>query len=346
MKSHTLILLLLTVSVLSSCVHREFEYPLPGGLPVDVEFQLQYYDKEMPLHTVVDYNNTRSSAGNTPASRHIINVYDSNGREVASAVLTDEAENSTLTRRHTLSLLPGTYTAVCWTDYTEGGTDDWHYDTSAFPNVKLCCSAADGGLLVHSANTPWRDAYSGSRAFSVDNDALVTYGDKAGVDRVIIEMRRPMARFIFEATDFEEFAHAHALAEPRAGEATVLPGYEITFLYADYMPSIYDAHTDAPIDSRVGASFTGEPRSSSTGSGAIEMGSDFVFVHPLETSVSVAMEVRDTGTGELLAHAGPYTVPLLRNRLTIVRGRFLTARSGSGMVIDTGFDGEYNIEIK
>lgn len=112
------------------------------------------------------------------------------------------------------------------------------------------------------------------------------------------------------------------------------------------MPSVFSAQTDAPIDSRVGASFPGEPRLASSGSGAIETGSDFVFVHPLETSVKVTMEVHNTSSGNIVARAGPFTVPLLRNRLTIVRGRFFTSQSEGGIVIDPGFDGEYNIEIK
>lgn len=345
MKSKTLIVLL--TLVLHSCVHREFEYPSPDALPVEIELELRYFDKEMALHTVVEYGNSRSGADTSPVSRHIIKVYDRNRAEVASAVLADEAGNATVTRRHAFSLIPGEYTAVCWTDYAEGSDADWHYDTSAFPDVELRCTADSDGFLVHRGNTLWRDAFCGNRSFSVGHDGCVAYGNCTEVESVSVEMRRPMARFLFEATDFGEFADVHALSVSAGDEPSgLLSGYDITFRYGDYMPSVFSARTDAPVDSRVGASFSGEPRHASSGSGAIEIGSDFVFVHPLETSVKVAMEVRNTATGEMVARAGPFTVPLMRNRLTIVRGRFLTSQSGQGIVIDTGFDGEYDIEIK
>lgn len=346
MKINALLLLVLTGMVLSGCVHREFGYPSSDALPVEVDLEIEYFDKEMPLHTVVDYDKTRAGVGESFVSRHIVKVYDCNRAEVASVILTDEASSATVSRRHTFNLVPGKYIAVCWTDYTEGNDADCHYDTSAFPAVELRCTADDDGFLVHRGSSIWRDAFCGSRNFSVCDGGRILYDD-GDADRVVIEMRRPMARFLFEAVDFEDFAETHGVSASADGESSdLLSCYNITFRYDDYMPSVFSVQTDSPIDSRVGASFEGEPRHVSSGSGAIEIGSDFVFVHPLETFVKVAVEVKNTDTGELVARAGPFMVPLLRNRLTIVRGRFLTSQLGSGIVLDTGFDGEYNIEIK
>lgn len=344
------ILLAAIILILSSCRHRDIDYDVPSPpepTRVECDLELQYLDKEMPLHTVVNLNETRSDAEAIPVSRHIIKVYDTDRREVASVVLTDDADNATETRRHTFSLFPGKYTAVGWTDYADGNDSDWHYDTSAFPDVELQCTADDDGLLVHQGNTLWRDAYCGSRAFSLGDDGSVAFDDGSEGGIVLIEMRRPMARFLFEATDFQEFADAHSSdVIPADASAGQLAGYSVSFRYHEYMPSLFNAQSDAPVDSRVGAAFPGEPRSAESGSGAIEIGSDFVFVHPLETSVKVAVEIHSASTGKVVARAGPVTVPLLRNRLTIVRGRFLTSQSEPGIVIDTGFDGNYNIEIK
>lgn len=346
MKFRSLILVSATLLPFVSCVHRGFEYPSPEAPRIEVELELQYFDTDMPLHTVVDHGANRSEIGDSPASRHIIKVYDANRAEVDSAVLADEAGNATLPRRYGLSIVPGRYTAVCWTDYTDEDCADRYYDTSDFPTVELHCTAGDDGFMIHEGNTPWRDAYCGCRNFAVDGEGVITYDDNTYAESVLVEMRRPMARFIFEATDFEEFAERYGVASAEEGETTdLLPDYRIAFRYADYMPSVFSAYTDAPVDSRVGASFLGAPQPASTGSGAIELGSDFVFVHPLETSVRMTVEIYRTDTGEITARAGPFAVPLLRNRLTIVRGRFLTAQSGQGIVIDTGFDGNFNIKI-
>lgn len=324
---------------LSGCVHRDFEYSSTSEAPVDVELELQYLDLDMPIHTELDFTASRGDIPDVPtASRHIIKIYDSRHLEVASAVLTDAPENAVARRSHHLSLSPGAYTAVCWTDYSMTDAPDLYYDTTQFPNVELCCDPADAdGFRLHTGSTIWRDAFSGYTEFCVEG---------ATATSVLVEMRRPMARFVVEATDFDEFATRHGISPLSvAPEAQPLSGYDILFRYAEYMPSIFSARNDAPVDSRVGASFSGVPCHASSGNGAIELGSDFVFVHPLETSVRLALEVRNAATGELVGRAGPFTVPLLRNHLTILRGRFLTSQSGSAIIIDTGFDGEYNIEI-
>lgn len=318
---------------------------MPEGRRFDVELELRYYDTQMPLHTVVEYGAARSAAGDPPVSRHIIRIYDTERREVASAVVTDAADNATLPRRHTFSLPAGRYTAACWTDCAEQDGADLYYDTSAFPDVELRCAPDADGFSAHCANTLRRDAFNGSAAFGVAPDGRITCGaDAAEAECVPVPMRRPMARYVLEATDFEEFADR--LATKAGTAAELLADYLVAVRYDGYMPSVFSVQTDALVDSRVGASFSGEPRFASDGSGTVELGSDYVFVNPLETSVRVAVEVRNAATGETVARAGPFTVPLLRNRLTVVRGRFLTSRSGSGVTIDPGFEGDYDIEIK
>lgn len=345
----SIISLLLGSLLLASCVHRDFEEPSAVGpdlTPSVVNIELHYFDTEMGLHTVVTKDRSRAPTAASPASRHIIRIYGQDRVEVASVLVTDEADNATVTRSHSFRLVPGKYTAVCWTDYASEGDTDWHYDTSGFPDVELRYETDTDGYPVHRGNTPWRDAYNGSRCFTVCADGTTAYDDGSATGTTVpVEMRRPLARFLFEATDLEEFADAHSLSIPSSRHDDPFPGYTITFRYADYMPSTFSVSADAPTDSRIGASFLGEPRPAST-TGTVEIGSDFVFVHPLETAVNVAMEVRNKTTGNTVARAGPFTVPLFRNRLTIVRGRFLTSTSGQGAVIDPGFAGEYNIEVK
>ena len=68
------------------------------------------------------------------------------------------------------------------------------------------------------------------------------------------------------------------------------------------------------------------------------------MVNGHESSVAVCMEVYDPD-GELIGSTSTISVPTMRGRNTIVRGRFLTSQATGGVGIDPGFDGEYNIEL-
>lgn len=356
MKAWILSFMALMFLGLTACVHRNFEFIDELSDGVEVEIALLYPDTQLPLHTIVEYSKSRTSTecDEPLASRHIIKVYDSEGTEVASAVCTDEVVNATIMRACRFKLTAGEYTAVCWTDYADGAEIDRHYDTTLFPFVELFCET-DNGIGIHKANTPWRDAFCGNRKFIIDREGNVVCHDsncqeERPVRRVEVEMRRPMAHFTFEATDLTEFVGKERLkfSAPDMEIENIndlFADYRILFRYSDYMPSVFSARTTTPTDSRVGAAFWGEIQAFSTNNDSVEMGSDFVFVPETATSVKVVVEIYNVSTGERLSRSGPWTVPLLRNHHTIVRGRFLTANSGAGIFIDTDFAGDFNIKI-
>ena len=103
------------------------------------------------------------------------------------------------------------------------------------------------------------------------------------------------------------------------------------------------AFTDKPIDSRTGVSF--DSKIPPTESGEASLGFDYVMVNGVESFVSVIVAVYDTD-GQLMVTSDAGKVPTKRNWHTIVRGKFLTQTANSGVGIDPGFDGEWNIEIK
>ncbi len=47
----------------------------------------------------------------------------------------------------------------------------------------------------------------------------------------------------------------------------------------------------------------------------------------------------------LLSFSSPIEVPLMRNKQTIVRGRFLTTASSGTIAINEEYDGNYNITV-
>lgn len=327
----------LLILCLGSCVHRQFDYPEPEPQNCRVILDLEYLDVEMPLYTSVDFDLNRS--GNEPESRHIVKIYDIATREEAAGmIITDVGDALTLGRSFTAELPPGEYMAVCWSDFSDQGEEDRYYDTSSFPYIDLLFQKQDDGFLFHEGSTLNRNAFSGSVSFKVD--------ESRDSRHFSVEMRRPMARFVILATDFEEFITRHGIRQaPGDDSGRSLPDYRVVFRYNGYMPSAFSIHTDAPMDSRVGAAFEGRPHPTPDGTGEIELGSDFVFCHPLDTSVELAVEVSEKTSGTVVARAGPFTVPLFRNQLTIVKGKFLTWNAGAGITIDVSFAGDYNIHL-
>ena len=75
------------------------------------------------------------------------------------------------------------------------------------------------------------------------------------------------------------------------------------------------------------------------------IGFDYVLVNGTESSVSVQVGLYDS-EGTMLSLSNPVTVPIVRGKVTTVRGKFLTLATGSGIGVSPGFDGEYNIELK
>lgn len=59
----------------------------------------------------------------------------------------------------------------------------------------------------------------------------------------------------------------------------------------------------------------------------------------------MAVEVYDKD-GELLSSTNTVEVPLVRSKLTIVRGNFLTSKATGSVGINPDYNGDFNIEIK
>ncbi|WP_343028966.1 DUF6562 domain-containing protein, partial [Bacteroides xylanisolvens] len=106
----------------------------------------------------------------------------------------------------------------------------------------------------------------------------------------------------------------------------------------------YNMFTNRPADAWTGISFEGRP--APIDEHEVDLGFDYVFVNGTETHISVALEMYDR-QGELVSSTRTIDVPIVRNKLTIVRGKFLTSKVTTGnMGINPDYEDDYNIEIK
>lgn len=321
--------LILGLSVVSCDVH---EFPDPK--PKEMEFTLNLnYDTNLPLYKIVEYEEeTRSAIDEEYNVRHIVKVFDAEaeGAEARMELYHFEFINDNIAELNTtitLSILPGNYNFVVWSDYVKADNNaSLHYDTNNFEEIALQGETHIGG-------DDFRDAFRGD-VISEVSDSVV---------EATIEMGRPMAKFNFVSVDVEDFIVKVASEDITPNGVDIdLTEYKAVFHYQGFMPYSYNMFTDKPADAKTGVKFETSLRRLSDSEA--ELGFDYVFVNGNESTMVVSVEIYDS-QNRLISSFKPIDVPLVRSKLTTVKARFLTSEAEGGVTIIPDYDGEHNIEI-
>ena len=343
------------------------------------EFPKEHYDKvpfqlhldfttDMPLHTEVGY--TRGGDSETKSAidfhdvRYTINAYRTdnarNESRVADATFVfTKSDYADLNYTADLRLEEGTYDFKVWTDYVNiNSTEDKYYDTHDFSEIILA------NREEHSGSNDFRDVFRGYASATVTNPAYYTGSAVNAIDnQAVAEMKRPVGKFKFISTDVEIFLSRVAMKMQEQGllpnisatagtrpyyemllQSINLSDYYVVFRYNAFMPCSFNMFTDKPADSWTGMSFVSPMYIE--GDYEMNLGYDYIFVNGSETTMSISLEVYNKN-GELMSSSNPVNVPIVRNKLTVVRGEFLTSKASGGVSINPGYDGpDYNIEIQ
>lgn len=244
-----------------------------------------------------------------------------------------------------LALYPGEYDLYVWSDVCDASTGkSLYYDTRDFATITY--------LEPYEGDTDLKDAFRGMHSFKIDN---TIYLEPTATEKVTLE--RPLAKYMFVATDLSDFIDKELTRgrmrglDTRQGEThpltreleEELSTYYVKIIYPLYVPAVFDNFTDKPIDSWTGISFDARitPRSEDE---AI-LGFDYVMVNNSESGVQVAMEIYDE-EGTKIGSTATILISTLRDRTTIVYGRFLTSQEDAGVSIDPNFSGQFNIQYK
>lgn len=220
------------------------------------------------------------------------------------------------------------YRVVVWQDQPR------MYDFSGMTSVCV----ADKSLYAGSRDDKKAQAVSGDMDLSGFSDkwnASFTYD---------VELVHPVAKMVLVATDVEKFAGAFAANHPGQsgkGIKEVLEECRVRVYYTGYLPTGYNVMGDKLNDARPEYSFETVIRQMDDGEAVI--GFDYILV-AASTSVSVKIELSDA-EGNVINTADGIQVPLERNRITVVKGEFLTKDYGGGIGIDPGFEGNIDINV-
>lgn len=353
------IALLVAVGFVSCDVH---EFPDGGegnGKTTDFILHLDFTDaQKWGFNTEIDYSFNRAPSltdVQTPQDeqtidvRYIVKAYrvadDGTVASEPSTVVVDAGTDTTqLNRSMKLQLAPGSYKILVWTDYVEHGTlNNLYFDPADFKEVTY--TDREG----YTGNNDLRQAFRG------EVDAVVHSASEAGDNNATAIMQRPFAKFKCVSTDLERFlamvvmSRAGKAAPPMtASELEVAMSkidfndFKIRFIYTGFLPCAFNVWTNRPCDSWTGISFNSGMKAISDTE--TELGHDLVLVNGHGSSVAVRLEVYDRD-GTMLSSTNTIDVPLLRNKLTLVRGNFLTSKASGGVGVVTDFDGEYNYEV-
>jgi hypothetical protein len=217
-----------------------------------------------------------------------------------------------------IELTPGTWTVMAWYDTVDDDTGYEYYDCTN-PTYVAANTAGYRGCDTH------RDVYRGSTTIKVGNEP--TDAD--------IAMGRPLAKYKLIGTDLAKFFETQ-------GADADLSTYTVRIYYNGFLPTVFNLFTDSPCDAYTGIWYDGYMHRISDSE--VELGYDYVFVSSSGTSVPVVVAVYD-GTGTMVSMSTSCSVPLVRNKVTTVRGEFLSSTPGYGPSIDPAYSGSYNYYI-
>ena len=314
-------------SLFSGCIH---EYPDGEGtdptlvnVEVDLAINLEWEDYR---------NRSKATAGSADNNtRRFIVEVQREGKTVyrQTVVPEDFTEGKTgFLLPETLSLHALEYTVAVWTDYTEAESEDGlYYNAANLGNVTI--------NKPYTGNTDYRDCHYATATLD-----LRPYRNQWNA-RVKLEadIVRPLAKYRIIATDVADFLKTARSKFPGQTE------FNIRFSYGFYFPLAFNVWEGKPADSQLGITFTDILSLPDDGTEELLLGSDYIFVNGTGSYIPLSIDIA-TGSGELVGRLASLNVPYQRGHVTTIRGRFLTAISGSGGIgIDPGFDGDINIDL-
>ena len=231
----------------------------------------------------------------------------------------------------------GIYRALTWADYTlKDDQEDWHYQTEKLDAIQ---EKVDHKPRVNHH----KNSAAGSCNFSVDFD-LSKSGDPIiwsetrstpSADLVVpVYLDRAVGRFRLWATDLQDFLNS----------GNRLEDLRIQIIYKQYVSAGYNVDTESP--NRFVQTQTMETIPSLVPEdGSVLLAYDYVLTS-LDKEDHVLIDVFIYKDDRELNHYQNITIPLQRNKETVIKGPFLTQKVGSGDIgIDDDFEGGFEVVI-
>lgn len=301
-----------------SPITMEIKNGLAGIGVADVTLQMTFPSPLLPDFVMQNSRATGTEVG----LRTVIEAYKSGTEERVlrkETFVTKVNEEGLYTAK--ITLLPGDYDLRLWGDYAADANTDNHYITTNLKMVKVQPKEK------YTANTDTRDAFSQTASVTVAAESLNKQ----------ITMHRPLAKYRLVATDVAAYEEMR-----RTRQLPPLEELSVTVVYGGFMPCAYNIVESKPNDSQTGYQYASTLSGQSDKEATV--GKDFIFVDDKQSSVVVNVLFKDKN-GKIVSNASDIHINYRAGYLTTVRGDFLTAGTGGGVVIDTEWEGNYEVEF-
>lgn len=255
-----------------------------------------------------------------------VKAYLSSNRSVIAADETFvRSVDGTLDTDVNIMLEPGvSYDIVAWSHLIPDADGAAFYDPSDFNRVSIIPDNYVG-------NTDLRDAFGGRVRAQIDETAE---------DATVVRMRRPMGKFELLTTDLSEFLDRETSRRGLPSRARA-DEYTVIISFPAYYPSSYSVIEDHLENSLGGVGF--RTRMTVTGESEASLGFEYVLLNDISDSgVQTRVDIYDL-QGTHVAGSSTITVPMSRDRHTLLRGAFLSTQGSGGVGIDPGFTGDHNV---
>lgn len=205
------------------------------------------------------------------------------------------------------------------------------YDMTDLGNVTF-----SGGTYVGS--TDFKECYDLRMDINLSSDE---WNSEQTVSGVLSSPTGRVEVISEDAGDFLSRIHPQLSPDNSAENEDFWQNYYVRWSYALYFPTGYSVFTGYPNNTGTGIGFESDIQPLSDEE--VLMGYDYVFVNGESTSVDITLEVYDRNTGEAVNTFSGLKADILKGQTTVIRGDFLTVDKGSGVGIDTEFDGDIDI---
>lgn len=330
----TCLLMLCALLPLCSCVHEWPDEASDYNVTLTISHNQEW--------TVLEHNELKTRNDDSHKALYIYKVF--NRGETAAPVMTFSELRDDLTLApfsKNLRLPAGQWDIYIWQEFASDSRDTYH-DTDDIENITY--------RLPYLGDSDNRDAFEAVINIDVESSIKADYA----LQRDVV-MQRPMAKYVFIATDFQKFydetlkkAHGNTLYQRPWGDLNMaqkeelLKGYSIVALYPFYMPAVYNMATSRVTDSWSDMNYEAALRP--YGNTEAQLAMDYVMINHKESSCQVQLALKDPD-GRLTPLSGVINVPMKRGQVTYVRGEFLTNTMGSGLDINFEFSGDINIKL-
>lgn len=327
---------IITLLLLCPACKSIHEFPEETGVDpsfIDVNLSLAI---DMKLNDEDPITQTyRNMLGDDYDIRYIVEIYkvsDSYAETVGNLVKRIEKIEQTIIENgiyeidEDIHLHAGVYSVMVWVDFIKKGTSqDYYYNTSNLHEIRI--NLIDGKYNGYDVT---KDAFSAQKNMDLipyANDRFVQYSME-------IPVERPFAVYQVITTDIAKYKADYS-SKPYSSIRPTLTNAS----YGLYFPMGYNVYYGVPDDFRANVSFTHDVVETVEGEKAI-VASDYVFVDEKDTFYYLSFSINNAEE-KLITTVKDIKINLERNRLTIVKGEFLTRDIDDGEIgIDPGFDGE------